>query len=62
MEEDLLGVVLKLGSYKQLCLNIVFSAIFNKEVHENRFMGDLVNRNLQTHCTLLPHYTTDCRN
>ena len=62
-KENLGRCILKPSSSKQLCLNIImFPAISNKEEHKNRFMGDLVNRNLQTHCILPPHYTTDCRN
>lgn len=54
--------IFKPSSYKWLCLSIImFSAIFNIEVHEDRFLGDLLNKNLQAPCTLLLHPRTDRR-
>lgn len=50
------------SSYTWLCLSIImFSAIFNIEVHEDRFLGDLLNKNLQGPCTLLLHHRTNRR-
>lgn len=50
------------SSYKWLCLSIImFSAIFNIEVHEDRFLGDLLNKNLQGPRTLLLHHRTNLR-
>lgn len=54
--------IFKPSSYKWLCLSIImFSAIFNIEVHEDRFLGDLLNKNLQAPCRLLLHPGTDRR-
>lgn len=54
--------IFKPSSYKWLCLSIImFSAIFNIEVHEDGFLGDLLNKNLQAPCTLLLHPRTDRR-
>lgn len=54
--------IFKPSSCKWLCLSIImFSAIFNIEMHEDRFLGDLLNKNLQAPCTLLLHPRTNRR-